>query len=88
MNKNDMNASSRTDWERVDALTDEVIDTTDIPPLDEDFFQRVQWRKPLPKRAVAVRLDEETLAWFRSQGNACEEHMAEALRSYVEAHNL
>ncbi len=26
-----------SDWERVDAMTDEEIDTSEIPPLDEDL---------------------------------------------------
>ena len=34
----DMKNSSATDWERIDNLTDEQIDTSDIPALDADFF--------------------------------------------------
>ena len=81
-----MSNTSRTNWERVDSLTDEEIDTSDIPPLDENFFNRARWRKPLPDRTVAVQVDGETLAWFQSQGEACEERMAEALRTFAEAH--
>lgn len=35
-----MKTTSCTDWTRFDALTDEEIDTSDIPPLDEEFFAR------------------------------------------------
>lgn len=30
---------SQTDWTRVDALVDETIDYSDIPPTDEEFWQ-------------------------------------------------
>ena len=33
MSADDMGKSSETNWERVDGLTDEMTDTTDIPPL-------------------------------------------------------
>ncbi len=35
-----MNDSSKTDWARIDAMTDEEIDTSDIPPLDEFFLRQ------------------------------------------------
>jgi hypothetical protein len=40
----DCNESSRTDWARVDAMADEEIDTSDILPLDEAFFQDAKLR--------------------------------------------
>ncbi|WP_375509420.1 hypothetical protein [uncultured Nostoc sp.] len=41
-----MNNTSRTDWARVDAMSDEDIDTSDIPPLSEEFFAKAQLRMP------------------------------------------
>jgi hypothetical protein len=35
-----MSKLSATDWARIDALTDETIDTSDIPPLSDAFFAR------------------------------------------------
>jgi len=86
MNESDSKDISQTNWARVDALTDEEIDTSDIPPLGDDFFKKARWRKPSPENTVAVRIDEETLAWFRAQGEECEPRMAAALRIYAEAH--
>jgi len=34
--------SELNDWARVDSMTDEEIDTSDIPPLDDPFFSRAQ----------------------------------------------
>jgi hypothetical protein len=42
MKKNGLKNTSLTDWERVDALTDDEIDTSDIPPLDDDFFANAE----------------------------------------------
>jgi hypothetical protein len=41
-----MNNPSETDWARVDAMTDDEIDTSDIPPLTEEFFARAKLRLP------------------------------------------
>lgn len=36
MNASDMNRPSETDWARVDAMTDDDIDVSDIPPLTQE----------------------------------------------------
>lgn len=82
----DMSNTSRTNWAQVDALADDEIDTSDTPPLTEEFFQRARWRVPVPPRTVLVQVDAETLAWYQTQGEAAEEEMAAALRIYAEAH--
>ncbi len=41
-----MNNTSRTDWARIDAMTDDDIDTSDIPPLTDEFFAKAQLRLP------------------------------------------
>lgn len=40
MNVRDLKKKSKTDWARVDRMTDDEIDTSDIPPLDDAFFER------------------------------------------------
>ncbi|MEP0998686.1 BrnA antitoxin family protein [Leptolyngbya sp. SLC-A1] len=82
-----MNNTSKTDWARIDAMTDEDIDTSDIPPLDEAFFAKAKLRMPHQSSAsiVTVPIDAETLNWFQSQGEGAEQHMAAALRIYAES---
>ena len=48
MSENNTKSTSMTDWARVRAMKDEEIDTSDIPPLTEEFFKRAKWRDPLP----------------------------------------
>lgn len=87
MNENDMSNTSKTDWARIDAMTDEEIDTSDIPPLSDEFFAKAKLRLPVSSSAtVTVEVDTETLAWFQQQGEESGKQMAAALRIYAEAH--
>jgi len=87
MSGSDMDKPSQTDWARVDSMTDDTIDTSDIAQLDDEFFARAQWRMPTGGAVlVRMRLDPEILAWFRSQGDDWEQRMQAALRIYVAAH--
>ena len=84
MNKKSMKSSLESDWARVVSLRDEDIDTSDIPPLSDNFFQRARVR--MPKQSVTVHIDRDLLQWFQSQGEDYERRMNAALRLYVEAH--
>ncbi len=83
-----MKEKSETDWARVDSLTDEEIDTTDIPPLGDAFFSRAKLRMPDGSTAVTLQLDPETYTWFKSLGAEAEERMRAALRLYAESHRV
>ena len=85
MNGQPMKNSLESDWDRVDAMADEDIDTSDIPPLTERFFQRARVR--MPKRRVNMQIDADLLQWFQAQGEDYERRMNAALRLYVEAHD-
>lgn len=81
-----MKKPSETNWDRVDAMTDEEIDLSDIPALDESFFSRATIRMPRTKVTVTINMDSDILEWFESQGNEYQRRMNAALRIYVEAH--
>ncbi len=81
-----MNNTSRTDWDRIDAMSDEDIDTSDIPPLSDEFFAKAQLRMPKSSVKITVQIDPETFAWFQSQGDIAGQQMAVALKIYAEAH--
>jgi uncharacterized protein (DUF4415 family) len=85
MNENIMSNISKTDWNRIDEMKDEDIDTSDIPPLSEDFWAKAQLRMPNPPVTVEVEVDPETLAWFQSQGETAQQQMSVALKIYAQA---
>lgn len=77
--------SSGTDWERVDAMSDADIDTSDIPPLDEDFWKNAELRMPQRKVPITIRLDPDVLAWFKGLGKGYQTRINAVLRTYMEA---
>jgi hypothetical protein len=46
MSVSDLKKASETNWKRIEAMTDEEIDTSDIPPLDESFFDGAKLHIP------------------------------------------
>jgi uncharacterized protein (DUF4415 family) len=79
---------SRTDWQRLERPRDEDIDLTDIPEVTPEMFARAVARrglKPVPrKQQVTLRIDEDVLAWFRSQGPGYQTRINSLLRAFVE----
>jgi uncharacterized protein (DUF4415 family) len=61
----------RTDWARVDALTDEEIeaavrDDPDAAPIvDAEWFAGATLVMPEPKEQISIRLDRDVLTHFR-----------------------
>lgn len=76
---------SKTDWQRVDAMKDADIDYSDIPELDEAFFQKADLRLP-NKKAVTMRLDADVVDWFKRQGRGYQTRINKLLRAYMETH--
>jgi uncharacterized protein (DUF4415 family) len=81
-----MSESSKTDWDRIGAMGDEGIDTSDVPALSKSFFDKATLRAPGQPVAVTVHVAPDILAWFQAQGQECEPRMNAALRIYAEAH--
>ncbi|MGE7989807.1 BrnA antitoxin family protein [Pseudomonas sp. NPDC089554] len=79
-----MTKPSSTDWSRLARQQDHDIDTSDIPELDEAFFQQAQLQVPA-KKAVTIRLDADVLAWFKEQGSGYQTRINQLLRQYMQA---
>ena len=67
-------------------MTDEEIDTSDIPPLGEKFFANARLRMPRGKVAVTVSVEKEVVDWYQAQGEESRALMSAALKIYAEAH--
>ena len=78
-----MKKASKTDWQRLAKMKDKDIDTSDIPELDDDFFERAEIRVP-PKQPVTLRLDADVVVWFKSQGQGYMSRINKLLRRYME----
>ena len=79
-----MSKVSKTDWKRLAEMNDKDIDISDIPELNDAFFQNAEIKVP-PKQPVTLRLDADVLVWFKSQGQGYQTRINKLLRSYMES---
>lgn len=91
MNKRPISNKSETDWQRLDAMSDEDIDLSDCPEVTPEMFAKAVVRQGLPidknKTQVTLRIDSDVLEWFKSQGRGYQTRINSLLRAYMEAHH-
>ena len=84
-------SNTETDWNRLDAMTDQeahaaVVADPDIKPTDEDFWKQARVVMPRPKETVTMRLDADILEWFRRE-RGYQTRINAILRAYMRAHD-
>ncbi len=77
---------SKKRLKKLKAIKDEDIDYSDIPELDEEFWEKAEVRLPETKKGVYIRLDGDVLDWLKSQGKGYQTRINAILRAYYEAH--
>ena len=55
----------------------------ELADLPEDFWDDAIVVTPPPKEAISIRVDQDILEWFRSQGPKYQTRMNAVLRSYM-----
>jgi uncharacterized protein (DUF4415 family) len=78
-----MKKKSETDWARVDSLTDESIDYSDIPELSDDFFEKATFVPA--KQLVTIRLDADVVEWLKRSGRGYQTRTNKILRAVMES---
>ena len=79
-----MTDKQRRELQHLAELSDEKIDTRDIPEIG-DFSDAVRGRFYRPiKRQITLRIDADLLEWFKAQGGKYQTRINAALREYVE----
>jgi len=78
----------KTDWARVDALTDKQIEDAvrgdpDAATLDFDWSKAVLVVPP-KKQAISIRVDEDVLNYFKQEGAGYQRRMNAVLRTYMQ----
>ena len=88
MKKSNTSKKDRTDYKRLDAMTDEDIDFSEIPPVTEEMFARAVAFPPLsvrlPKEELPVRLDRDVAKWYRDMGSQYHPLINFLLRRYMQ----
>lgn len=70
-------------------MSDEDIDLSDIPELDEEFFKNAKLVERKPRtEAISIRIDTEVLQWFKSHAKdrGYQTLINDVLRTYVHHH--
>jgi uncharacterized protein (DUF4415 family) len=79
----------KTDWARVDALTDDQIETAMRDDPDWADLINFDWSGavvvvPRKKKAISIRLDDDVIDFFKSQGEGYQTRMNAVLRHFME----
>ena len=85
MSVSDSENSSRTNWERLERMTDDEIDTSDIPELTPEQMRRAVrglMYRPM-KRPVTMRLDADVIAWLKKDGRGYQTKANRLLREQM-----
>ena len=65
-------------------LPDQEIDYSDIPELDETFWQNAELIMPDSKERITLRVDRDILEYFRRGGQGYQTRINAVLRAYVQ----
>lgn len=80
--------NTKTDWDKIDAMTDKDIDYSDSPELPEDFFKIAFMRKSTNKKAISLRLDEDLIDFFKTHSDKYQSKINDVLRAYKLAYEM
>ncbi len=81
----------RTDWDRVDAMTEGELEAAIAADPDEDPVENAEaWFEGLPpvpprKKYIHIGLDEDIVRWFQKRGRGYQTRMNAVLRAYYRA---
>lgn len=84
-------AAGRTDWARIDRLSDDEIETMARNDADNPATSEADWADaivglPPLKTPVNAKFDVDVVEWFKSQGRGYQTRMNAVLRRYMETH--
>jgi uncharacterized protein (DUF4415 family) len=84
-----LTSEQQAEVDALTAMTDEDIDTSDIPEVrDWSGAKRGMFYRPI-KQALTLRIDADIIAWFKARtrdGKGYQTSINRALREYVERH--
>ncbi len=85
-----MNASKKSiksDLPRIDAMSDEEIDYSEIAATDAEFWEAAEVNLPSVKKQVTLRIDPDIVEFFKAAGQqGYQTRINAVLRSYVKSH--
>ena len=70
--------------EQIAAARDEDIDFSDIPELDDTFWQQADLVEPDLTEQITMRIKRSVLAYFKASGKGYQTRINQVLESYVQ----
>ncbi len=68
------------------------IDYTEVPELADEWFLRAARQAnlatPPTKKPISIKLDEDVLNYFKSEGSRYQTHINAVLRAYMQARRI
>ncbi len=80
-----LNHKSKTNFNKLDALTDRDINYSDLPELENDFWTKAKVVDHT-KKPISLRVDTDVLDWFKHQDGRYQKLINFVLRQYMNAH--
>jgi uncharacterized protein (DUF4415 family) len=77
-----MKKSSKTDWNRVKSNDDTLIDYSDIPETDFNFWADAELKSFTKKVDYTFKIDEDLAQWLLQLGSDSNEAVNNILRAY------
>lgn len=82
------NQEDRTEWVRLQEITDAEIEASTEGDPDWDAFRDMDWSKavwfvPVAKAAISIRLDEDIIAYFKKDGRGYQSRINSVLRHFM-----
>lgn len=73
---------NKIDWEKVDAIPEDSYDYDEAPELTEEMMRIAFVRKPIHKKAVSLRIDEDIIEFFKKHSDKYQTKINDVLRAY------
>ena len=74
-------AKSKTNWKKLQRANDAEINYTDSPATTEDFWKDAQLFMPSDKVPLSLRLGQDVVNFFKTQGRGYQTKMNAVLKS-------
>ncbi len=89
MSKKNTLEKSQTDWAKIDAMTDDEIDYSDIPPITDEMWKNGILRKGFKtiqkKSQENLSVDRDIIEFFKAHEKNYQSKINELLRAYMKA---
>ena len=79
VNKKSLN---KIDWEKVNAIPQESYDYDEAPELTEEMMKIAFLRKPINKKPITLRLDDDLIEFFKKTSGKYQTKINDVLRAY------